>query len=239
MSKKGCEMKNKVVIIDVDGVLNKYSNRKFYAGFILQVAKSLRHLRPNRYNILKSIVDFKKSGSHGLFQYIRHMSRNEREFNRIINKISDNLKYQSLPQDKQLCETLRQTAKNNKIIIWSDGLSSVARRVWDRVVGDEFKDNVTFCGIDDIKFRSKCDKKAWEELCKKYNIDASRAYLIDDCKNNLRIARSQGFKIKHVHGKNSLISCLTEINNNDNDNGTDNSILLRQMQLRHLSFSKA
>ncbi len=230
-------MKNKVVIIDVDGVLNKYSNRKFYAGFILQVAKSLRHLRPNRYNILKSIVDFKKSGSHGLFQYIRHMSRNEREFDRIITRISDNLKYQSIPHDKQLCETLRQTVKNNKIIIWSDGLSSVARRVWSRVVGDEFKDNVIFCGVDDVKFRTKCDKAAWQELCEKYNIDASRSYLIDDSKANLRMAHKQGFKVKHVHGNNSLASCLAEIN--ALDNCFENNAVLRQMQLRRLSLSKA
>lgn len=230
-------MKDKVVIIDVDGVLNKYSNRKFYAGFILQVAKSLRCLRPNRYNVLKSIVDFKKSGSHGLFQYIRHMSRSEREFDRIVNRISDNLKYQSIPQDKQLCETLRKTAKNHKIIIWSDGLSSVARRVWDRVVGDEFKDNIVFCGIDSVKFRSKGDKKAWQELCENHNIDASRSYLIDDSKDNLRMAREHGFKTKHVHGKSTLASCLAEIN--DHDNGADNNFVLRQMQLRRLSLSNA
>ncbi len=228
-------MKNKVVIIDVDGVLNKYSNRKFYAGFILQVAKSLRRLRPNRYNILKSIVDFKKSGSHGLFQYLRHMSRSEKEFNIIINRISNNLKYQAIPQDKQLCEILRKTALNSQVIIWSDGLSSVARKVWSRVVGDEFKDNVIFCGIDNVKFRTKCDKIAWQELCEKYNIDVSRSYLIDDSKDNLRMARKHGFKIKHVQGKSTLSACLTEIN--DQDDGTSNSVLMSQIRLRRLALS--
>lgn len=53
------------VIIDVDGVLLSFSNRRFYARMVLEVARSLRHLSPNRKNIMESIRTFKIKRGRG------------------------------------------------------------------------------------------------------------------------------------------------------------------------------
>lgn len=187
------------VIIDVDGVLLSFSNRRFYARMVLEVARSLRHLSPNRKNIMESIRSFKKSGAAGLFAYLHNMSRDDGRFEKICRGISGNMNYANITPDPQLKKYLESLSHYKNIIIRTDGIADIAGKAFQRLMGGDYRGKeIIISDIRDNGFRTKTDKESWNIFAKKYNVDLSKSVLIDDSKSNIATAEEMGKKGYHV-----------------------------------------
>ena len=63
--------KREVVILDVDGVLNSYSNRRFYMKFIVRSLRELSKVH-GRKKLFKELVGIKKyGGAKGFFVFAK------------------------------------------------------------------------------------------------------------------------------------------------------------------------
>ncbi len=187
------------VIIDVDGVLLSFSNRRFYARMVLEVARSLRHLSPNRRNIMESIRTFKKSGAAGLFTYLHNMSRDDGQFEKICRGISGNMNYDNITPEPQLKKYLESLSQYKNIIIRTDGISDIAGKAFHRLMGGDYRGkNIIISDIRDNGFRTKTDRESWNLFAEKYNVDLSKSILIDDSKSNIAAAEEMGKKGYHV-----------------------------------------
>ncbi|MFI3241472.1 MAG: hypothetical protein R3Y43_02780 [Alphaproteobacteria bacterium] len=185
---------NGAVIIDIDGVVNKMSNRRFYAQFIINTCIALRHVTPNRKSIIESIKLFKKEGSNGLFCYIRKMSKDDKAYKKICDEITGSLNYKRLPKEEKLGEYLRELAKRKRIIVRTDGLSSVGKKVWEQVVGDSYpQEKVAFFGINETNFALKTSENGWD-FAAENGINLSSSYLLDDRAKNRVHAERFGIK---------------------------------------------
>lgn len=205
-------MKNQAVIIDVDGVLNSFSNRKFYAQFIMEVGRSLKHTNPNRKNIIKSIQLFKKSGANGLFTYLRCMSKNDEKFSNLCNGIVSKLNFNVIPRDKNLKHYLEAISKDKLIIIRTDGLKEIAEGVWNSVIGKGFQGgDIIISDIKDNDFKAKIDPESWARFADKYNIDLEKSILLDDSLKNINTASSHGVTGCNVTKESPLMKFITKI----------------------------
>ncbi|MGN0904981.1 MAG: HAD family hydrolase [Alphaproteobacteria bacterium] len=200
------------VIIDVDGVLLSFSNRRFYARMVLEVARSLRHLSPNRKNIMESIRTFKKSGAAGLFVYLNNMSRDTGRFEKICRNISGNMNYDNIMPDPQLKKYLESLSHYKNIIIRTDGISDIAGKAFHRLMGGDYHGkDIIISDIRDNGFRTKTDRESWNLFAEKYNVDLSKSILIDDSKSNIATAEEMGKKGYHVCRARPLHSILGNI----------------------------
>lgn len=208
-------MARSAVIIDVDGVLNSFSNRKFYAQFIMEVGRSLRHLNPNRKNIIESIKAFRKTGANGLFSYLHCMCKNEEQFNKLTDGIINKLDFNNIPRNTRLKQYLESLSKDQAIIIRTDGLKEIAAGVWNSVIGPKFRGGeVIISDIRDNNFQVKTDSESWNRFAQKYNIDLSKSILLDDSKNNIETASGHGVLGCNVTKENPLMKYITKIVSN-------------------------
>lgn len=205
-------MGNSAIIIDVDGVLNSFSNRKFYAQFIMEVERSLRHLNPNRKNIIESIKKFRKSGANGLFYYLHCMCKNEEQFNKLTRGIAEKLDFNNIPRNTRLKQYLESISKDKSIIIHIDGLKEIAAGVWNSVVGPQFRrGEIIISDIRDNNFQVKTDAESWKRFSEKYNIDLSKSILLDDSKNNIETTSRQGVLGCNVTKEDPLMKFMIKI----------------------------
>lgn len=208
-------MAQSAVIIDVDGVLNSFQNRKFYAKFILEVGRSLRHLNPSRKNIIQSIKDFKKNrpNPNGLFRYLRGLCRTEQQFNKLTHGLVKNLNFNHIPQDKRLTERLQQIPQDGSlVIVRTDGLKEVAEGVLKSLTGGKLDGrNVVISDIRDNNYQDKTIEKSWPEFFEKYDIDPKNSILLDDSRHNIKTASKFGVHGCLVSRKDPLLNFMNEI----------------------------
>lgn len=198
------------VVLDVDGVLLSFSNRRFYARMILEVGRSLKHLSPDRKNIIENIRAFKKSGAGGLFAYLRNMCRDEVAFENICSNIAGKLDYSKIKPEPELKKHLELLSRNKNVIIRTDGVAEIAGKVFRQLTGDDYKGrNIIISDIRDNGFKTKTDKESWDRFAGKYGIDLSKSVLIDDSKANIKTAAAAGKTAgRHVSRKQPLHDIL-------------------------------
>lgn len=208
-------MSQSAIILDVDGVLNSFKNRKFYAKFILEVGRSLKHLNPNRKNIISSIRDFKKNkpNPNGLFRYLRGLCRDDESFNKLANGISKNLNFKHIPKDDNITKSLEEIAKSGgRLVIRTDGLKEVAEGVLKSLTGGKFNaDNVTISDIRDNNFMDKTMEESWPAFFKKHDINPEGSVLLDDSKQNIDVAAAFGIEGNRVCSKDPLQKFMHKI----------------------------
>lgn len=208
-------MSKGAIIIDVDGVLNSFSNRKFYAQFIMEVGRSLKHLNPNRKNIIESIKKFRKSGANGLFQYLHCMCKNEEQFNKLTGSIINKLNFKTIPRNTLLKQYLESISKDKAIIIRTDGLKEIAFGVWNSVIGPKFRGGeIVISDIRDNDFQVKTDAESWKKFAEKYDIDLGKSILLDDSAHNIETASGHGVFGCNVNKDNPLMKFMTKIISN-------------------------
>lgn len=219
------------VVLDVDGVLlNFVSNRRFYAGLVMGTARTLKHLSPNRKNIIENIKAFKKSKAGGLFAYLHNMSRNDETFEKICGKIAGGLNYDKIQPDPHLKKHLEQLSRNRQVIIRTDGISEIAEKAFQRLMGNDYKGRpIIISDIRDNNFQTKTNLESWNGFAEKYNIDLSKSVLIDDSKANIETAeQAMGNKGFHVTRKQPLHRILTDINSADDKERQEKRIKIEQ-----------
>ena len=209
--------KRSVVVLDIDGVVNSYSNQKFYARFIYSAMRNLAKIHGRR-KLLQAWPKMQKcGGANALFKFARIYSGNEQRFNDFTKRMVEDLNFEDIPYDASVSAMLKRLQNYGEITVRSDGLTAIAAAVWQRVIenrpADEIKKellaheslpkqitinfekhSVNISGIEDNDMETKTNIKSWQNFSERYNIDLSRSVLIDDSKSNNKVAEQLGMK---------------------------------------------
>ncbi len=126
--------KKEMVILDVDGVLNSYSNHKFYMKFIMRSLRGLSKVKGKR-KLFTEIVNLKKhGGANGLFAFAKEYCGDDAKYDKFCYDLMNTLNYDNISYDPSMKKMLERLSKMGNICIRSDGLDDVARAVWMRVI---------------------------------------------------------------------------------------------------------
>lgn len=202
------------VILDVDGVLLSFSNRRFYGQLVLETARVLKHLSPNRKNIIENIKAFKKSGAGGLFAYLHNMCRDDATFEKVCSEIAGRMDYSKIKPDPQLKKNLEQLSRTSNVIIRTDGISEIAGNVFQRLTGGDYKGKkIPISDIRDNNFQTKTNQDSWNRFAEKYGIDLSKSELVDDSKANIitaaKVTGNQGHHVSKKQPLHQILSSMT------------------------------
>ena len=213
--------KKEMVILDVDGVLNSYSNHRFYMKFIMRSLRSLSKVKGKR-SLFKEIIKIKKhGGAKGLFVFAKKYCGDDVKYDKFCNDLLNSLDFNSISYDPSMKKMMERLSNMGNICIRSDGLDDMARGVWMRVIenrtSSEIKAEiqrrrieksdkiVKFCGklvwfsgIEDNDFKLKEDKESWKSFSDKHKVDIEKSVLLDDSKKNLNVAQSLGMTTVHI-----------------------------------------
>ena len=123
---KDDENKRGMVIMDIDGVINSFSNRRFYLSFVYKSIKNLAKIRGRR-ALMQQLPKLRKSGGpNALFCFIRNYCGDEKTFNQYNKKLVNDLNFDLISPDPSLRSFMKRLNKYGDIIVRSDGLSSIA-----------------------------------------------------------------------------------------------------------------
>jgi len=209
--------KRSVVILDIDGVINSYSNRKFYARFVYSAMRNLAKIH-GRKKLLQAWPKMQKcGGANALFKFARIYAGDEKTFNEFTKRMVADLDFNDIPFDRSVCAMLKRLNRYGDITVRSDGLTALAAAVWQRVIEDRPADEIkkellerdtlpkqmtldfgkhkiNISGIEDNGMETKTNIDSWQRFAERYNIDLSRSVLIDDSKSNNKTAEMLGMK---------------------------------------------
>lgn len=219
------------VILDIDGVVNNFSNKRFYALFAYHALHELAKVHGRR-SLLHDLPKLKKlGGPNALFRFIHLHCGNDKTFEQYCHKLSLKLNYDLIPHDPSMGEFLKRLNKYGKICVRSDGLSEIAGAVWARVVenrpsseikvqmmhdwaegkksisGPQLDDRpISISGIveNDMKIKSS-ENSGWLKFAERYGIDLQRSVLIDDSGSNRKVARKLGMTVVPISKIDSLL----------------------------------
>ena len=226
--------KREVVILDVDGVLNSYSNRRFYMKFIVRSLRELSKVH-GRKKLFKELVGIKKyGGAKGFFVFAKKYCGNDEKYRVFCFNLVNGLDYDCISYDPVMKKMMHCLSSIGNICIRSDGLGDIAKAAWMRVVENkssrEIKQElnrmrigqsgkkvklcgkkVWFSGIEDNEFRLKKDKNSWKLFSEKYLVDVEKSVLLDDSRTNLDVAKSLGMTTVHISVMDSFLSKSTGV----------------------------
>ena len=215
------EAKKGMVILDVDGVLNSYSNRKFYAQFIYKSLRELSKVHGKR-ALLKNFPKLKRlGGANALFVFAKEFCGDEKKFETYKKNLITKLNFDTIEHDPSMKKFIERLGNYGDVCIRSDGLGDVSAAVWDRIVNNKssaqikleimknnnantFKTvdfngkNVLVSGIEDNDFTPKTNADSWKKFSDKYNVDISKSVLLDDSKKNTQTAKLLGMTTVHI-----------------------------------------
>ena len=220
--------KDPAVILDVDGVLNSYSNAKFYFQFIF---KSLRHLAKlkGRKTLLKQLPKLKKyGGPNALFAFAKDFCGNDETFNTYKNNLINSLNFNLIKHDPSLKAMMKNLSRYGRICIRSDGLADISYAVWRRVIGNQKSStikyelkttknnhpyrhlsfngkNILISGIEDNNFKTKTNVASWHDFSDKHNVNIAKSVLIDDSRANLKTAKMLNMTTVHISKLDSFL----------------------------------
>ena len=123
---------------------------------------------------------------------------------------------------------MRRLEKHGDIVIRSDGLSAIAGAAWQRVIhdvpSDKIKENLLYgeklpsqmtvflgnkkipvSGIEDNNMQLKTDIKSWHPFFDKHNACIEESVLLDDSKNNIKVAQQLGMTAVHISKLDSFL----------------------------------
>ncbi|MBQ8785483.1 MAG: hypothetical protein IJZ59_05520 [Alphaproteobacteria bacterium] len=220
--------KKGIVVIDIDGVINSYSNRRFYLSFVYKSIKNLAKVH-GRKKLLKELPKIKKSGGpNGLFKFAREYCGDDKKFDEYCKNLVKSLNFNLIAPDPSLKEFMRRLGKHGDIVIRSDGLSAIAGAAWQRVIhdipSDKIKENLLYgeklpsqmtvflgnkkipvSGIEDNNMQLKTDIKSWHPFFDKHNACIEESVLLDDSKNNIKVAQQLGMTAVHISKLDSFL----------------------------------
>lgn len=219
------------VVLDIDGVVNNFSNKRFYVSFAYHALHELAKVHSRR-SLLQDLPKLKKlGGPNALFRFIFLHCGDEKTFNQYCHKLALKLNYDLIPHDPSMVEFMKRLGKYGKVCIRSDGLSEIAGAVWDRVIENKSsgeiktkmmqnwingvkpeKDKVLdgkpiyISGIVENRMKIKSSENSgWDEFAKRYDMDLQRSVLIDDSSSNRKVARKLGMTVVPISKLDSLL----------------------------------
>ncbi len=220
--------KKGIVVIDIDGVINSYSNRRFYLSFIYKSIKNLAKVH-GRKKLLKELPKIRKTGgANGLFKFAKEYCGDDKKFDEYCKNLVKSLDFNLIAPDPSLKEFMRRLGKHGDIVIRSDGLSSIAGAAWQRVIhdtpSDKIKENllhgeklpsrmtvflgnkkIPVSGIEDNNMQLKTDIKSWQPFFDKHKACVEESVLLDDSKNNIKVAQQLGMTAVHISKLDSFL----------------------------------
>lgn len=218
------------VILDIDGVVNSFSNKSFYASFIYHSLHELGKVC-GRKKLLTEFPKIRKmGGSNALFKFARELCGNDETFKKYTHNLTMKLDYNLISYDPSMAEFMKRLGNFGEICIRSDSLSDVAAAVWQRVMEDkssaaikknmltrssaeeqtpylEFYDKkVVVTGICENNMKTKAaEDNGWAEFAEKYGIDLKSSVLLDDGRKNCLVAQKLGMMAVHISKLDSLL----------------------------------
>ncbi len=222
------DKKKGIVVIDIDGVINSYSNRRFYLSFIYKSIKCLAKVH-GRKKLLRELPKIKKAGGpNGLFKFAREYCGDDKKFDEYCKNLVKSLDFNLISPDPSLKEFMKRLGKHGDIVIRSDGLSSIAGAAWQRVINDvpsdKIKENllqgeklptkmtvflgskkIPVSGIEDNNMQLKTDIKSWQPFFDKQGACIEESVLLDDSKNNIKVAQQLGMTAVHISKLDSFL----------------------------------
>lgn len=220
--------KRGMVIMDIDGVINSFSNRRFYMQFVYKSIKNLSKIHGRRH-LLKKLPEIRKAGGpNALFRFIRNYCGDEKTFEQYNRKLVNDLNFDLISPDPSLRAFMKRLNNYGDVIVRSDGLSAVAGAVWQRVMENKSSDDIkkellssnklpsytetqfegkkiSFSGIDDNNLRLKTDMDSWKDFSRRYDFDIQKSVLIDDSRSNVKIGKALGMTTVRVSKLDSFL----------------------------------
>lgn len=209
------------VILDVDGVLNSFSNHNFYAQFIWKSLRGLSKVH-GRMKLLKELPKLKKKGgANALFAFAKEFCGDDKKFNEFKHNLVNSLNFNLISHDPSMKKMMERLGEYGDICIRSDGLEEIGAAIWKRVIDDtssakikldmlndktdkkykelKFGDkNIIISGIADNGFRLKTDTQSWVDFSDRHGIDIGKSVLLDDSRNNTNTANKLGMTTVHI-----------------------------------------
>lgn len=219
---------NEMIILDVDGVLNSYSNFRFYKHFAMKSLKNLAKVH-GRKKLLFELPKLRKfGGPNALFVFAKNYCGDERKFDQFCDNLINSLNFDLIAHDASMKEMIKRLGRLSNICIRSDGLGDIASAVWERVINNKKsstiklerlqKRNTTslrkcqtdgqtilISSIEDNNFRLKTDNESWTAFADKYNIDLQKSVLLDDSRKNTKTAAHLGMLTVHISKLDSFL----------------------------------
>ncbi|MBO6290531.1 MAG: hypothetical protein J6N45_09480 [Alphaproteobacteria bacterium] len=209
--------KRGVVILDIDGVVNSFSNRRFYLKFVKSVMQNLAKVH-GRHKLVFAWPQLRKAGGpNSLFKFAKEYCGDDAKFNEFCKSVIKDLDFKDVAYDKSIRAMMKRLNRYGDIMIRSDGLTGIAAAVWQRVLEnrppEEIKEellsadtlpkqvnlkfenhNIIVSGIEDNNMCTKTNIESWHTFAERYNIDISKSVLIDDSSANNKTAAKLGMK---------------------------------------------
>lgn len=222
------DQNNSAVIFDVDGVLNSFSNKRFYVSFIYASLRELAKLK-SRKQLLRELPRLKKMGGpNALFAFAKDFCKDDQTFKKYRHNLSLKLNYDLIKYDPSLVVFMERLSSFANIVIRTDGLSEIARATWLRVTENQsssrlkeqmlrrqkasptevkfFGKPIQISGIVENNFKTKAQgPDNWQDFAKNHQIDLSKSILIDDSQDNCKVAQQLGMTTIHI---NKLVSFI-------------------------------
>ena len=216
------------VILDIDGVINSFSNKQFYLSFAYHSFHELAKLK-GRKKILYNLPKLKDMGGpNALFKFVRHICGDDKTFNRYCHNLAMKLDYNLIKNDPSMKSFIRRLSSFSDIIVRSDGLCEIASAAWLRVIEnyssakikEELIKNklsaggkivlrgkkITISGIKENNFQIKAEGvDNWLNFAKDNNIDLSKSVLIDDSHDDCNMAKKLGMATVHISKLDSFL----------------------------------
>lgn len=220
--------KRGVVILDIDGVVNSFSNRSFYLKFIKSTMKNLAQIYGKRKLIMAWPQLRKAGGPNSLFKFAKEYCGDEAKFNEFCKNIIKDLDFKDVAYDASVRAMLKRLNRYGDIMVRSDGLTGIASAIWQRVLENRPPEDIKaellasdtlpkqkqlkfetrdiiVSGIEDNDMRTKTDSDSWQKFADRYNLDISKSVLIDDSSNNNKTANMLGMKTIQISKLDSLL----------------------------------
>ena len=226
--KKEPETGKGMVIFDIDGVINSFSNRRFYYNFMRRSLKNLAKVRGYR-ELASRLPEIQKMGGpNALFTFAHKYCGSKKSFENFSRNLINDLDFDQIAHDPSLTEFIKRIGSYGQLAVRSDGISAIASAAWMRVVDDKPSNkikeellsspelpsqttqkidgqNVLISGIDDNNMKTKTDVQSWLDFAKRNNCDLHKSVLLDDSRNNLKIAQQLGMTTVHISKLDSLL----------------------------------
>ncbi len=220
--------KRGVVILDIDGVVNSFSNRRFYLKFVHSTMKNLAKVHGRR-KLVFSWPELRKAGGpNSLFKFAKDYCGDDAKFNEFCKNIIKDLDFKDVAYDGSVRAMLKRLNRYGDIMIRSDGLTGIASAIWQRVLENrppeelkaellsadtlpkqkklKFENNeIIVSGIEDNEMRTKTNLYSWKKFAERYNIDITKSVLIDDSSANNKTASMLGMKTIQIGKLDSLL----------------------------------
>jgi len=220
---------NSAVIFDVDGVINGFSNKRFYISFIYTSLHELAKIN-GRKQLLHELPKLKKMGGpNALFAFAKDFCKDEQTFKKFSHNLFLKLNYDLIEHDPSLMVFMGRLNSFSNIIVRTDGLSEIARATWLRIMSNQsssqikeemirrhnapsaevmfFGEPIQISGIVENNFKTKAQgPENWQDFSNRHQIDLSKSILIDDSQNNCKVAQELGMTTVHI----SKLASLTQ-----------------------------